>query len=531
MESSLYVYNIQNLKKMQETMSKYHIVGIAYFMNIHSSVDDIIEMDSHEVNNIILDVTNLIQDYNISRIFSERYLWAIIDKFEDVHFSIQSNYFKYIKEMYPYFFSEDEINYDFASHAIDDSEGIKNEETELVSPLTLYTYRNLETIRDLNEKGLAISLAYLLQEGEGIVFKYDIENINKTIKEEMISYIDLSSIVKSLKIRNDLILQFEILIYKIVSLNDVKYSIEDSLRKEALKLFPLVFINEEKIDEDIDESMDEKDVEQISQDTDINQINLFVNEINKELRGHKVFKQDFRHNLLKFSFLNSMNDRKILSILLSGESGIGKTEFAKIVSNVMYPNETLTKINFGNYSTEGVLNSLIGSPLGYVGSDEGGELINKIVSSKSKIILIDEFERATSSVYNFFYELLEDGKFTDRHGVEHDLNGYIIVFTSNMTESQYQSHIPDSLKSRFDMVYNFEELKMDAKEEFINETAERLISKLNEEFGYRVDVNMIAEELIELQNHKNLRNIKREVEDVVFKDFFKNIEMDLPTSH
>ena len=78
-------------------------------------------------------------------------------------------------------------------------------------------------------------------------------------------------------------------------------------------------------------------------------------------------------------------------------------------------------------------------------------LINKIKNSNSKIILIDEFEKATPSVYNFFYELLEDGMFTDRHGVAHNLDGYIIIFTSNMTEKQYQKHIPDSLKSRFDM--------------------------------------------------------------------------------
>ena len=120
-----------------------------------------------------------------------------------------------------------------------------------------------------------------------------------------------------------------------------------------------------------------------------------------------------------------MGDRKIFSIIICGQSGIGKTEFAKIVSEKMFPQEELIKINFGNYSTEGVLNSLIGSPLGYVGSEEGGELINKIKKSKSKVILIDEFEKATPSVYNFFYELLEDGIFTDRHGEKHDLNGYI----------------------------------------------------------------------------------------------------------
>ena len=70
--------------------------------------------------------------------------------------------------------------------------------------------------------------------------------------------------------------------------------------------------------------------------------------------------------------------------------------------------------------------------MGYVGSEEGGELINKIQIFKSKVILIDEFEKATASVYNFFYELLEDGIFTDRHGTKHDLNGYILLRRLNV---------------------------------------------------------------------------------------------------
>ena len=219
--------------------------------------------------------------------------------------------------------------------------------------------------------------------------------------------------------------------------------------------------------------------------------------------------------------MNCINERKIFSIIICGESGIGKTEFAKILSNELYPNEPLIKINFGNYSTEGVLNSLIGSPLGYVGSDEGGELINKINLSKSKVILIDEFERATPNVYNFFYELLEDGIFTDRHGSEHNLNGYIIIFTSNMSQNQYKKHIPNSLKSRFDMVYYFVDLPIEEKMKYIYATANNLINKLRQHFNKDVDISAIKIELNALCQYNNLREIKRKVEDVVFVEFFK----------
>ena len=185
------------------------------------------------------------------------------------------------------------------------------------------------------------------------------------------------------------------------------------------------------------------------------------------------------------------------------------------------PFKNILKINFGNYSTEGVLNSLIGSPLGYIGSEEGGELINKIDTSKSKVILIDEFEKATPSVYNFFYELLEDGVFTDRHGIAHNLDGYLIIFTSNMTEAMYHEKIPDSLKSRFDMVYHFVGLPAEEKQRYIQNTAIDLIENLEKHFGTKVEIHKIQNELNELCEYDNLRDIKRNVEDIVFNSFLE----------
>jgi len=274
---------------------------------------------------------------------------------------------------------------------------------EIHMPLDLYVYKNQATIKKLYKDGNAISLANLVEECESIIFKYSLENIGCTIAEKGIRYIDLSSIIKTLKLRRDLTFQFEILIHHIASANNVKYSLESGLVTEIIELFPLVFGEEQNIDDCVDEA-------EISgeepQRVDVDKVNLLVEQISEKLKGHIAFKDDFKHNLLKFTFLNKMNERKILSILLCGDSGIGKTEFAKIASSVIYPDEPLIKINFGNYSTEGVLNSLIGSPLGYYGSEEGGELINKIGTSKSKIILIDEFEKATPSVFNFFYRTI-----------------------------------------------------------------------------------------------------------------------------
>ena len=285
-----------------------------------------------------------------------------------------------------------------------------------------------------------------------------------------------------------------------------------------VELFPFSFFQEVYMNDN-----DTTEVENGSLiELNIDRVVSVATEICGKLRGHDVFKADFQHNLLKFSFLNRMGERKILSIILCGDSGVGKTEFAKIMSKTMFPGESLIKINFGNYSSEGVLNSLIGSPLGYVGSGEGGELINKICMSKSQVILIDEFEKATSSVFNFFYELLEDGEFTDRHGVVYDLSGYIIVFTSNMTQDEYLKQIPDSLKSRFDMVYYFMDLPREEKVLYIFNTATSLINKLEMQYGTQVTIDNIQMKLDKLVNYNNLRDIKRKIEDIVMHEFFNH---------
>lgn len=296
-------------------------------------------------------------------------------------------------------------------------------------------------------------------------------------------------------------------------LNKSKYEI-------MLKELPLLF-DETSINEDFANPKVQKlNLDEVAKDYSINEINDKVQKAVDKLVGHSSFKADFVKKYENYKLLEKISVRKIFSVFLIGESGIGKTEFAKILSKSLYPNGELIKINFGNYSTEGVLNSLIGSPLGYIGSDEGGELIKKINSSKSKIILIDEFEKATPSVFNFFYELLEDGSFTDRHGIVHDLSGYMIIFTSNMTPEYFTQHIPNSLKSRFDLTSDFQIPNIEEKQLFIKEETNILVKKLTEYFkvSYKVTEELM-EKILKLSSEDNLRHIKRLLQDIITKDF------------
>ena len=190
---------------------------------------------------------------------------------------------------------------------------------------------------------------------------------------------------------------------------------------------------------------------------------------------------------------------------------MGKTETARILSKLLAPGEPLPKINFGNYSSKDSLNSLIGSPRGYMGSEEG-ELTMKIERSNSGVILIDEFEKGDSAVWSFFLDLLENGKFTDSQGEEHDLNGYTIVFTSNTPRTDVQDKFPPELLSRLNLKVDFAPLSDKEKKVFVS----RYIASVAEKYRSSIDEsleepNAIADQAlgeIGTSNESNIRVLK-----------------------
>ncbi len=227
-----------------------------------------------------------------------------------------------------------------------------------------------------------------------------------------------------------------------------------------------------------------------------------------DLIGQDNFKDDFRKQVEIFRLFNSIGEQPILSLFLIGPSGVGKTETARILSSLLASGESLAKINFGNYSSKDSLNSLIGSPRGYMGSEEG-ELTMKIERSKSGVILIDEFEKGDSAVWSFFLDLLENGKFTDSQGEEHDLNGYTIVFTSNTPRTEVQEKFPPELLSRLNLKVDFAALSDKEKKTFVS----RYIASVAKKYRSSVDEsledqNVIAERALQEINTANEDNIR-----------------------
>ena len=174
-------------------------------------------------------------------------------------------------------------------------------------------------------------------------------------------------------------------------------------------------------------------------------------------------------------------------------------------------NEPMIKINFGNYSAQDALNSLIGSPRGYIGSNKG-ELPDKLMRSRSKVILIDEFEKASKPVYNFFLQLLEEGKFTDSLGREYDLDKYIIVFTSNIPREKVGEYLPPELRSRFSYKCAFWPLSVDEKERYVEFKSEQYLEKIKNKC-LSIEKSLAAPDIVKIDvlRYDNMRDINSEI--------------------
>ncbi len=232
---------------------------------------------------------------------------------------------------------------------------------------------------------------------------------------------------------------------------------------------------------------------------------------NNKLFGNPHFKRRLFEEFEKFRLFNKIGEQKIFSVFICGKSGVGKTETARILHNFLSSDEKFIKVNLGNYGDKNALSSLIGSPRGYIGSSKG-ELSDKILKSKAKIILIDEFEKAGNQVHNFFLELLEDGKFTDSLGREFNLNKYIIVFTSNIKEDKIAEKLPPELQSRFSLMYRFSPISSDNKKEYIEYKSNKLLEKLKTDLDIVYDdkdIKLIKD--IDVNKYDNLRKLNREI--------------------
>ena len=125
--------------------------------------------------------------------------------------------------------------------------------------------------------------------------------------------------------------------------------------------------------------------------------------------------------------------RPIGSFLFLGPTGVGKTELSKSLAEVMFGDENaMVRIDMSEYMERHTVSRLIGSPPGYVGHDEGGQLTEKVRRKPYSVVLFDEIEKAHEDVWNVMLQILDDGRITDSQGRTVDFKNTVIVMTSNI---------------------------------------------------------------------------------------------------
>lgn len=130
-------------------------------------------------------------------------------------------------------------------------------------------------------------------------------------------------------------------------------------------------------------------------------------------------------------------NRPIGSFMFLGPTGVGKTELAKALSEVMFGEEdALIRVDMSEFMEKYSTSRLIGSPPGYVGYDEGGQLTEKIRQKPYSVILLDEVEKAHPDVFNLLLQVLDDGHLTDAKGRKVDFRNTIMIMTSNIGATQ-----------------------------------------------------------------------------------------------
>jgi len=174
--------------------------------------------------------------------------------------------------------------------------------------------------------------------------------------------------------------------------------------------------------------------------------------------------------------------RPVGSFLFLGTTGVGKTELARALAEVLFDDESMmVRIDMSEYQEPHSISRLIGAPPGYVGYDESGQLTEAVRRKPYSIVLFDEIEKAHPDVFNTLLQVLEDGRLTDNKGRTADFRNTIIIMTSNLGSELIQRHIDDGEVSTQDMEKTKDEimnmLRQRIRPEFLNRIDEVVMFK------------------------------------------------------
>jgi len=320
---------------------------------------------------------------------------------------------------------------------------------------------------------------------------------------------------------------------------EIKYGKIPELEKQ-LKLSEKELIKIQKKHHLLKQEVTEEDIAGVvSRWTGIPVIRLIEAEAQKlvrmeEILAHRVIGQANAIKAVSAAIRRSRagiaeENRPLGSFMFLGPTGVGKTETAKALADFLFNDESsLVRLDMSEYMEKHTVSKLIGSPPGYVGYDEGGQLTEKIRRRPYSVVLLDEIEKAHPEVFNILLQILEDGRLTDAKGRVASFKNTILIMTSNVgsediremsslgfaarTNQESQEKLKDKV---------MEALKQSFRPEFLNRIDEVIIFNYLREEQIKEIVEL---ELAKVENRLKKKNLKikilKEAKDLLVKKGF-----------
>ncbi|MDX1389764.1 MAG: AAA family ATPase, partial [Acidobacteriota bacterium] len=167
-------------------------------------------------------------------------------------------------------------------------------------------------------------------------------------------------------------------------------------------------------------------------------------------------------------------DKPVGNFLVAGPTGVGKTELARALADFLFHDErAMIRLDMSEYGERHSVARMIGSPPGYIGHDEGGQLTEAVRRRPYSVVLLDEIEKAHPEVFHVLLQLLDDGRLTDGKGRTVDFKNAIVIMTSNLASGYILEHrgdSPEDLRRRVDLA-----LREAFRPEFLNRVDDTIV--------------------------------------------------------
>jgi ATP-dependent Clp protease ATP-binding subunit ClpC len=203
--------------------------------------------------------------------------------------------------------------------------------------------------------------------------------------------------------------------------------------------------------------------------------------------------------------------RPIGSFLFLGPTGVGKTELARALADILFGSEDLmVRFDMSEFQERHTVSRLVGAPPGYVGYEEAGQLTERVRRRPYSVLLFDEIEKAHPDVFNILLQILDDGRLTDAQGRTVDFKNTVVIMTSNLGADRIQQHARQR--------ESFEELKSDLMQILRHSFRPEFINRIDEIIVFRA---LSSEQLVEITKlllDRLARRLRAQQIEVAFTD-------------